>query len=78
MKKAFLTFMGHVISIDCPFHTFSVSNYKSYIEVKFINKCYVRPEDLGWLNTHLIGGRWFIISENDSTIVLVRFEEDND
>lgn len=78
MKKAFLKFMEHVVSVDCPFYPFSVSIYRTFIEVKFVTKCSVKPGDLGWLNTHLIGGRWFIISENDSIAVIVRFEADND
>lgn len=70
--------MEHVIAIDCPFYNFSVSTYKSYIEVRFIVTTSIWPDELGWLNTHLIGGRWFIIAENDSIRLTVRFEEENE
>ena len=75
MRKAFLKFMEHVVSIDCPFFSFSVNFYRSYIEVRFINELSLTPENLGWLNTHLLGGRWFITAEGDSVIIVVRFEE---
>lgn len=78
MRKAFLKFMEQVMTNACPFYNFSVSIYKSFIEVKFIIATSVRPEELGWLNTHLIGGRWFIIAENDSIRLVVRFDNENE
>lgn len=67
--------MEHVLSIDCPFYTFNVRTYKTYIDVTFIVATSIQPNDLGWLNTHLIGGRWFLVAENDSIMVIVRFED---
>ena len=78
MRKAYLKFMEHVVSIDCPFFSFSVKFYRSYIEVRFIIASSLTPEDLGWLNTHLLGGRWFLTAEEDSVIIVVRFEETNE
>lgn len=67
--------MEHVLSIDCPFYTFNVQTYKTYIDVTFIVATSIKPNDLGWLNTHLIGGRWFLVAENDTIKVIVRFED---
>lgn len=67
--------MEHVLSIDCPFYTFNVQTYKTYIDVTFIIATSIKPNDLGWLNTHLIGGRWFLVAENDTIKVIVRFED---
>ena len=78
MRQSFLKFMEQVMSIDCPFYNFIVSTYKNFIEVNFIIITSIRPEELGWLNTHLIGGRWFLIAKDDSIRLIVRFEEDND
>lgn len=78
MRKAFLKFMEHVVSIDCPFNNFSVSTYKSYIEVKFIIATSVKPNELGWLNTHLIGGRWFLVAEQGAIHLIIRFDDTNE
>lgn len=75
MRKAYLKFMEHVGSIDCPFFSFSVNFYRSYIEVRFIIASSLNSEDLGWLNHHLLGGRWFLTAEENSVIIVVRFEE---
>lgn len=78
MKKAFLKFMGYVGDVDCPFYTFNVSTYKTYIEVAFTIATAVKPSDLGWLNTHLEGGRWFVVGERDTVKLIVRFDKTDD
>lgn len=75
MKKAFLQFMGDVLICDCPFYTFSVTTYKSYIEVVFIIATMIKPSDLGWINDHLVGGRWFLVAEENSIRLIVRFDK---
>ena len=75
MKKAFLKFMEHVLIDGCPFYTFSISTYKSYIEVVFIVATIIKPSDLGWINTHLVGGRWFLVAEENSIRLIIRFDE---
>lgn len=74
MRKAFLKFMEQVMCNDCPFSSFNVASYKSFMDVTFIVSTSVRPNDLGWLNTHLVDGRWFITAEDDSIRIIVRFE----
>ena len=79
MKKTFLQFMEQVTDIDCPFSSFNVVSYKTFIEVTFIVATSVNPTALGWLNTHLVNGRWFITAEADSVRIVVRFvDEDKD
>ncbi len=78
MKKAFLEFMTHVMTNDCPFYTYNVSIYKSFIDVVFVISTTINPSDLGWINTHLIGGRWFLAAENDSIRLTIRFDETDD
>lgn len=67
--------MEQVMCNDCPFNSFNVVSYKSFIDVTFIVATSVKPNDLGWLNTHLVDGRWFITAENDSIRIIVRFED---
>lgn len=67
--------MEQVTDIDCPFSSFYFVSYKSFIDVTFIVSTSVNPTDLGWLNTHLVDGRWFITAENDSIRIIVRFED---
>lgn len=79
MKKAFLKFMEHVLDDGCPFYTFNVSTYKTDIEVVFVIATTVKPADLGWINTHLVGGRWFLAAEENSIRLIIRFDDtDND
>lgn len=78
MKKAFLKFMEHIIDFDCPFSRFTVTTYKGFIEVKFIITDSICPEDLGWLNTHLVDGRWFITTGVSIISLVVRFFENDE
>ena len=75
MRQKFLEFMKHVVSDDCPFYNFSVNKYRSYIEVRFIITISIFPDDLRWLNTHLVDSRWFITTEGEANVIVVRFEE---
>lgn len=78
MKKAFLKFMEHVLVDGCPFYTFNVSTYKSYIEVVFVCATAIKPADLGWINTHLVDGRWFVVAEDNSIRLIIRFDNTED
>lgn len=78
MQKNFLDFMSFLTDPDCPWATSVVNTHTSYIDVMFVTSCMVRPSDLGWLNTHVVGGEWFITSENDEIHIVVRFHNDDE
>lgn len=78
MIKNFMNFVACLTDTDCPWATSVIKTHKSYIEVMFITSCVLRPSELGWLNTHAIGGEWFVTSENDETHIVVRFHENNE
>lgn len=77
-KKIFLAFAACLTDPDCPWGKSIVSSKLSYIEVMFTTSCMVHPSDLGWLNAHAVGGRWFITSEDDEIHIVVRFEDDEE
>ena len=78
MRKNFLDFVTWLTDPDCPWHKSIISIHVSYIDVMFVTSCQIHPSDLGWLNTHAVGGRWFITSENDEIQVIVRFQDDDE
>ena len=77
-EKNFQEFVKHLTDTCCPWQKSYVSICTSYIEVTFTTTSVVRPSDLGWLNTHAVGGKWFVTSENDETHIVVRFYDDDD
>lgn len=77
-EKNFLNFVAFLTDIDCPWHKSVVTILPTSIEVRFITTSMVHPSDLGWLNTHAVGGKWFITSENDETHIVVRFYDEED
>lgn len=72
-EKNFFHFVEHLTDTCCPWHKSVLSIHTSFIEVMFITSCTVRPSDLGWLNTHAVGGQWFLTSEDNETHIVVRF-----
>lgn len=70
--------MEHVLEDGCPFVTFSVSTYSSFIDVIFDNFTTIRPEELDWINTHLVGGRWWLTAEDNFVKLIIRFDEPSD
>jgi hypothetical protein len=77
-EKNFLDFVKHLTDICCPWHKSVVAIYATYIEVTFVTSTMVRPSDLGWLNTHAVGGEWFVTSEDNETHIVVRFHENDE
>ena len=76
--KNFMNFVTFLTYPDCPWATSVIKQHKTYIEVKFITSCVVRPSDLGWLNTHAIGGEWFVTTEDDEIHIVVRFHDEKE
>lgn len=77
-EKNFLNFVAHLTDNCCPWHKSVVTIHTTSIEVMFITSCMVNPSDLGWLNTHAVGGTWFITSEENETHIVVRFYNEED
>ncbi len=78
MIKNFLNFVTFLTDPDCPWHKSVVAICKNYIEVTFVTSVVIHPSDLGWLNTHAVGGSWFIVAENDETHIVVRFHNEDE
>lgn len=77
-EKNFQEFVKHLTDTCCPWQKSIVSIYTSSIEVTFITTSMVRPSDLGWLNTHAVGGLWSITAVDNETHIVVRFFDDDD
>lgn len=77
-EKNFFDFVAHLTDYCCPWHKSVVGIGNTYIEVTFVTSAVIHPSDLGWLNTHAVGGNWFIVAENDETHIVVRFYENDE
>lgn len=78
MNKHFLDFMGHLTDNCCPWSTSIIKITQTYIDVVFATSGSVQPVDLGWVNTHAVGSKWFITAEDGKVRVVVRFYDDDD
>lgn len=77
-EKNFFHFVEHLTDACCPWSKSVLSIRPNFIEVMFITSCTVNPSDLGWLNTHAVGSKWFVTSEDNETHIVVRFFDDDD
>lgn len=77
-KKNFLAFMAWLSDPDCPWGRAIVTTNLSYIDVVFVTSRTVHPSYLGWLNTHAVGGRWFITPNDDELQIVVRFDDEEE
>lgn len=78
MQENFLNFVAHLFDNCCPWTKSVIKTYPTSIEVRFITTTMVKPSDLGWLNTHCVGGEWFVTSQDDETHIVLRFYEDDE
>lgn len=76
MERNFLNFVAHLTDNCCPWRKAVIDIRLSLIEMTFVTAAAVNPSDLGWLNTHAVGGSWFIVAEDGETHIVVRFYED--
>lgn len=76
MKENVMKFMGHLLDVDSPFNDYAVKKLPNIIDVVITTNATIEPSALGWLNTHLVGGRWWISADADCVQITIRFYED--
>lgn len=78
INENFLNFVTYLTDIECPFHKSVIETCPNSIEVRFLTTSIVKPSDLGWLNTHVVGGEWFISTGYDEIHIVVRFYNEDE
>lgn len=73
MKTNFLNFIASITDPQCPWDKALISTYTSMVEVVFVTSGSINQSNIVWLNNQLMGGEWFIMSDENKIKIVVRF-----